>query len=64
MYDKGDLQGTELRAFAGNFLFSTGSNEYANRFTPAHFDLPMRGCTIALDDKVIVDEGVLQGELA
>ncbi|MGB1309760.1 MAG: hypothetical protein ACPG47_01045 [Leucothrix sp.] len=64
MYDKGDLQATELRAFAGNFLFSTGSNQYANRFTAAHFDLPMRACTIALDGNIIVDAGVLQGELA
>lgn len=63
MYDKGDLQATELRAFAGNFLFSTGSNPYANRFTAAHFDLPMRGCTISLDDEVIVDAGKLQGDL-
>ena len=64
MYDKGDLQSTEFRAFAGNFLFSTGSNQYANRFTAAHFDLPMRNCTISLDDEVIVNSGVLQGELA
>lgn len=64
MYDKRDIQGTEFRAFAGNFLFSTGSNQYANRFTPSHYDLPMRHCTITLDDQVVVKEGVLQGELA
>ena len=64
MYDKRDIQATELRAFAGNFLFSTGSNTYANRFTPSHFDLPMRNCTITLDDQLVIDKGVLQGELA
>lgn len=64
MYDKRDIQATELRAFAGNFLFSVGSNEYANRFTAAHFDLPMRGCTIALDGEVIIENGELQGLLA
>ena len=32
MYDKADLNGTELRA-AGNFLYSTGANEFAGRFT-------------------------------
>lgn len=64
MYDKGDFNGTELRVFAGNFLFSTGANEHAGRFTKGHFDLPLRNCTIALDDEVIVDRGVLQGELA
>ena len=58
------IQSTEFRAFAGNFLFSTVSNQYANRFTAAHFDLPMRGCTISLDDEVIVEAGVLRGELA
>ncbi|MEE2717541.1 MAG: peptidase M29 [SAR324 cluster bacterium] len=64
LYDKRDVQSTEFRAFAGNFLFSTGSNQYANRFTLGHFDLPLRHCTIMLDDTVVVKEGVLQGELA
>lgn len=63
MYDKRDFQGTELRAFAGNFLYSTGANEFAKRFTLGHFDLPVRNCTIALDDTTVVEKGVLQGEL-
>jgi 2,5-dihydroxypyridine 5,6-dioxygenase len=33
LYDKRDFNGTELRAFAGNFLYSTGANEVAGRFT-------------------------------
>src|SRR5262249_58254945 len=48
-YDKRDFNGTELRAFAGNFLYSTGANEVAGRHTLGHFDLPMRHCTVALD---------------
>ncbi len=64
MYDKRDFNGTELRAFAGNFLYSTGANEVAGRHTLGHFDLPLRGCTIALDGEVVVERGVLQGELA
>lgn len=56
-YDKRDCNGTELRAFAGNFLYSTGANEVAGRHTEGHFDLPMRGCTICLDDTVVVDAG-------
>ena len=64
MYDKRDINGTELRAFAGNFLYSTGANETAGRYTLGHFDLPLRNCTVALDDTVVVDKGVLQGELA
>ncbi len=56
-YDKADFNGTELRAFAGNFLYSTGANEVAGRHTLGHFDLPLRGCTVALDGEVIVDSG-------
>jgi len=44
-YDKRDFNGTELRAFAGNFLYSTGANETAGRYTRGHFDWPMRHCT-------------------
>ena len=57
-YDKRDCNGTELRAFAGNFLFSTGANEVAGRHTRGHFDLPMRNCTIALGGAVVVERGV------
>ena len=58
-YDKADFNGTELRAFAGNFLYSTGANEVAGRHTLGHFDLPMRGCTVTLDGVAVVDAGVL-----
>jgi 2,5-dihydroxypyridine 5,6-dioxygenase len=57
MYDRGDTNGTEIRAFAGNFLYSTGANEFAERFTHGHFDLPVRNCTIRLDGAVVVDAG-------
>lgn len=58
-YDKADFNGTELRAFAGNFLYSTGANEVAGRYTLGHFDLPMRGCTVTLDGEAVVRDGVL-----
>ncbi len=64
LYDKGDVQAVEPRAWAGNFLWSTGSNQYANRFTLGHFDLPMRRCTITLDGTPVVADGKLQGDLA
>jgi 2,5-dihydroxypyridine 5,6-dioxygenase len=57
MWDKRDFNGTELRAVAGNFLYSTGANEVAKRYTLGHFDLPMRGCTVALDGTTVVDAG-------
>lgn len=64
MYDKRDFNGTELRAFAGNVLYSTGANEVAGRRTLGHFDLPLRHCTVTLDGKAVVADGLLQGELA
>ncbi len=64
LYDRSQHNGTEARAFAGNFMFSTGANETADRFTPCHFDIPMRNCSVELDGRTIVDEGRLLGELA
>jgi len=58
-HDKSDFNGTELRAFAGNFLYSTGANEVAGRHTLGHFDLPLRRCTVALDGVTVVDQGRL-----
>jgi 2,5-dihydroxypyridine 5,6-dioxygenase len=58
-HDKADFNGTELRAFAGNFLYSTGANEVAGRHTLGHFDLPLRHCTVRLDGVAVVDKGQL-----
>lgn len=63
MWDKAQTNGTELRAFAGNFLFSTGANEQAGRFSRGHFDLPMRHHSVYLDGVATVIDGVLQDEL-
>jgi 2,5-dihydroxypyridine 5,6-dioxygenase len=62
--DKSAHNGTELRAFAGNFLYSTGANEVAGRFTAGHFDLPMRRCTVTLDGSPVVEAGTLAADLA
>ena len=62
-YDRRDFNGTELRAFAGNFLYSTGANEVAGRHTLGHFDLPLRGCTVTLDGRPVVEGGRLVEEL-
>jgi 2,5-dihydroxypyridine 5,6-dioxygenase len=64
LYDKRDTNGTELRAVAGNFLYSTGANEAAGRHTLGHFDLPLRHCTIMLDGAPVVEGGRLVGDLA
>ena len=63
LYDRSETWGTEARALAGSFLYSTGANEIAGRFTAGHFDLPMRHCTVALDGAPVVEHGELVGEL-
>ncbi|MFT5502483.1 MAG: 2,5-dihydroxypyridine 5,6-dioxygenase [Gammaproteobacteria bacterium] len=49
------------RTFPGNFLFSTGPNSQGGgkRITRGHYDVPMRDCSIALDGKMVVEEGRL-----
>ncbi len=59
MFDKRDFNGTELRCAAGSFLYSTGANETAGRYTLGHFDLPLKHCTVSLDDMLVVHEGVV-----
>ena len=63
LYDRRETWGTEGRVYAGNFVYSTGANELAGRYTAGHFDLPMRECTITLDDRVVVAAGELADEL-
>lgn len=61
VYDPRSLYGQELRSVAGSFMWSTGSNRFANRETPAHLDIPMRACTVAVDEQVVVRDGKLVG---
>jgi 2,5-dihydroxypyridine 5,6-dioxygenase len=58
-YDARTLYGQELRSTAGNFMWSTGSNRFAKRETPAHLDIPMRGCTIEVDGVAVIKDGEL-----
>lgn len=64
LFDKSQHNAVEARAFEGNFMFSTGANETAGRFTPCHFDLPMLDCTVELDGVPVLAGGRLQGPLA
>ncbi|HXP77952.1 MAG TPA: hypothetical protein VN823_27700 [Stellaceae bacterium] len=52
------------RCFAGNFLFSTGPNSQGGgkRTTKGHYDVPMRDCTVTLDNDLIIDGGRLVDE--
>lgn len=62
LYDKNEINGTELRAVEGNFLISTGANEFADRYTLCHFDFPMRDCSVWIDAVQVVDAGRLLPE--
>jgi 2,5-dihydroxypyridine 5,6-dioxygenase len=59
LYGKGETEGQDGRAFAGNFLFSTGPNTVGGgqRSTPCHLDVPMRHCSVYLDDEPVVLAG-------
>lgn len=59
VYDPRSLYGQELRSAPGNFMWSTGSNRFANRDTPAHLDVPMRECTVEIDGRAVVADGTL-----
>ena len=57
--DDVDRSNGAVRGFAGNFLFSTGPNTQGGgtRVTQGHYDLPMKDCTVYLDNDMIIDHG-------
>ena len=59
MMDKAQTNGNDGRAFYGNFMFSTGPNDDAGgpRDTLCHLDIPMRHCSVWLDDEPMVLKG-------
>ncbi|OQR61613.1 hypothetical protein B6E66_23520 [Streptomyces maremycinicus] len=59
LYDRESLMGMDARGLAGNFLFSTGPHPFMDRHTYNHLDIPMRGCTVAVDGRTVVENGVL-----
>jgi 2,5-dihydroxypyridine 5,6-dioxygenase len=52
------------RTWPGVFLFSTGPDDQGGgkNSTPCHIDLPMLGCTCALDGRTVIDRGVIVDE--
>lgn len=59
MYGKGDLMGMDARAYAGNFLWSTGPHPHLGRESYSHLDIAMRGCSVAVDGTDVVTGGRL-----
>ena len=59
MMDKAQTNGNDGRSFYGNFMFSTGPNDDAGgtRDTLCHLDIPMRNCSVFLDDEPMVVAG-------
>lgn len=51
--------GQESRAFYGNVMFALGPNQElgGSNDTPAHIDIPMRGCSVYLDDEPVLVDG-------
>lgn len=50
---------SHTRAWPGVFLFSTGPDDQGggNNRNPAHLDLPMFGCSVALDGRTVIENG-------
>jgi len=61
LYDREQTIAQDARAFAGNFLFSLGPNNEVggSRATPCHIDVPLRACTVMVDDRTVVSDGVV-----
>jgi 2,5-dihydroxypyridine 5,6-dioxygenase len=59
LLDKHQTNGNDGRAFAGNFMFSTGPNTDAGgkRDTLCHLDIPMRNCSVSLDNIPMTVDG-------
>ena len=61
-YDRREAAGVDGRSFEGNFLISTGPNYAAKRTSRCHFDIPMRHCSIHVDNEpVVVDGNLVKG---
>jgi 2,5-dihydroxypyridine 5,6-dioxygenase len=56
--------GMDSRCFLGSVMFSTGPNvEFGGtNSTACHLDMPMQGCSLYLDDELVIDRGALLPE--
>jgi 2,5-dihydroxypyridine 5,6-dioxygenase len=59
MYSKHEIMGMDARAFAGNFLWSTGPHPFLGHESFAHLDIAMRGCSIQVDETPVTKDGRL-----
>jgi 2,5-dihydroxypyridine 5,6-dioxygenase len=59
MYSKHEIMGMDARAFAGNFLWSTGPHPFLEHDSFTHLDIAMRGCSVLVDDTPVTKDGRL-----
>ncbi|WP_245906408.1 hypothetical protein [Mycolicibacterium palauense] len=59
MYAKHEIMGMDARAFAGNFLWSTGPHPFLGHDSFTHLDIAMRGCSILVDETPVTKDGQL-----
>ena len=54
-----ESMGVDARSFHGSVMFSTGPNTHhgGENDTLCHVDIPMRDCSVHLDDELIIDHG-------
>lgn len=59
LYDREQTIAMDARAYEGNFLFSLGPNNEAggSRTTACHIDIPLRNCSVRVDDTEVVRHG-------
>lgn len=59
LLDKEQTVAMDARAYEGNFLFSLGPNNEVGgpRKTACHLDIPLRNCTVKVDNTVVVQQG-------
>jgi 2,5-dihydroxypyridine 5,6-dioxygenase len=64
LYDREGTTGMDARAYEGNFLFSLGPNNEGGgtRTTACHIDIPLRRCTVSLDEYDVVVAGRVVAE--
>ncbi len=60
--DETGFSANEGRVVWGNFLFSTGPNHHAGRWSPAHYDIGVKDTTISLDGEPTVERGRVVGD--
>lgn len=55
--DEAGVSASEGRVWEGNMLWSTGPNTHQERYTPCHYDIALKNCSVYLDGEPVVEAG-------